>query len=85
MPKSKDRDFFVNARRVVEIAIGEQMNGTPLQDPNSGKDKKAIARGTIGGLRGGNARAMKLTPEVRRAIAIKAAKKRWLKPEADKD
>jgi hypothetical protein len=29
--KSKDRDFFVNARRVVEQAIGEQMDGMPLE------------------------------------------------------
>ena len=34
MPKrlSKDSDdFFVNARRVVEQAIGEKMDGTPLE------------------------------------------------------
>ena len=30
MPKARDRDFFVNARRVVEVAIDEQMDGEPL-------------------------------------------------------
>ena len=43
MPKSKDRDFFVNARRVVEQAIGEQMDGTPLKDPHAGKNKSAMS------------------------------------------
>jgi hypothetical protein len=42
MPKSKDRDFFVNARRVVELAIGEQMDGKPLPDPNAGKNPAAF-------------------------------------------
>ena len=49
----KDHDFFVNARRVVEQAIGEHMDGTPLKDANAGKDPKAIARGRKGGNRGG--------------------------------
>jgi IS1 family transposase len=26
MPKTKDRDFFVNARRIVEQAVGENMD-----------------------------------------------------------
>jgi hypothetical protein len=34
---NKDHDFFVNARRVVEQAIGEQMDGTPLVAPDAGK------------------------------------------------
>ena len=32
---STDRDFAVNAFRVVEQAIGEHMDGTPLEDPNA--------------------------------------------------
>jgi hypothetical protein len=72
MPKPKDRDFFANARRVVEQAIGEQMDGTPLEDPNAGKNPTAVAMGKLGG---GKARAKKLSPAERKEIAKKAALK----------
>ncbi len=74
---SKDRDFAVNAFRVVERAIGEHMDGTPLEDPNSGKNPAAVALGKLGGKKGGKARAKKLSPERRKAIAKKAAAARW--------
>jgi hypothetical protein len=79
MPRrsSKDRDFFVNARHVVEQAIGEHMDGTPLEDPNAGKNPAAVALGKLGGAKGGKARAEKLSPAKRKAIAKKAAKARW--------
>lgn len=79
MPRrsSKDRDFFAIARRVVEQAIGEQMDGTPLEDPNAGKNPAAVALGKLGGAKGGKARAAKLSPAKRKAIAKKAAKARW--------
>jgi hypothetical protein len=35
--------------------------------------------GRLGGLKGGHARAEKLTPEERKAIAKKAAETRWAK------
>ncbi len=81
MPRrsSKDRDFFVTARRVVEQAIGEHMDGTPLEDPNAGKNPAAVALGKLGGAKGGKARAKKLTSKQRSAIAKKAAKARWNK------
>ena len=37
------------------------------------------ARGRLGGLKGGKARAEKLEPAERRAIARKAARSRWSK------
>jgi len=74
---SKDHDFFVNARRVVEQAIGEQMDGSPLEDPNAGKNPAAVALGKLGGAKGGKARADKLSPAKRKAIAKKAAAARW--------
>ena len=67
----------MNARRVVEQAIGEHMDGTPLEDPNAGKNPAAVARGKKGGKAGGRARAKALTPEQRSQIASKAARKRW--------
>ena len=79
MPRrsSKDRDFAVNAFRVVEKAIGEHMDGTPLEDPDAGKNPAAVALGRLGGAKGGKARAAKLSPAKRKQIATKAARKRW--------
>ena len=75
---SKDRDFATVARRVVEKAIGEHLDGTPLEDdPNAGKNPAAVALGKLGGAKGGRARADKLSPARRKAIAKTAAEKRW--------
>jgi hypothetical protein len=81
MPRrsSKDRDFAVNAFRVVEQAIGEHMDGSPLIDPNTGKNLAAVALGKLGGAKGGKARAAKLSSRKKTAIARKAAKARWEK------
>ena len=77
---STGRDFAVNASRVAEKAIGEHMDGTPLEDPNAGKNQAAVALGRLGGKKGGKARAEKLSPARRKQIAKVAAKKRWGKP-----
>ena len=79
MPKrpTKDRDFTVVARRVVEQAIGEHLDGTPLEDPNAGKNPAALALSKLGASKGGKARAKKLTPSRRKKIAKNAARKRW--------
>ena len=53
------------------------MDGTPLEDPDAGKNKAAVALGRLGGMKGGRARAGKLSPEQRKAIASKAAAARW--------
>ena len=73
------RDFMQIAREVVERAIGEQMNGSPLESADSGKDAKAISRGHKGGIKGGKARASKLNSTERSAIARKGATARWRK------
>jgi len=77
--KPKDHDFATNARRVVEQAIGEKLTGEPLEDPNAGKNPAAVARGRLGGAKGGKARAKKLTPGQRTDIARIAAEARWKK------
>lgn len=41
------------------------------------KDPERVARGKLGGAKGGKLRAEKLTPERRREIARKAAAARW--------
>ena len=67
------------ARDVVEHAIGEQMDGSPLPPPpKDERNPHAVALGSIGGIKGGKARARKLTAARRKSIAKKAAKARWL-------
>ena len=43
------------------------------------KNPAAVALGRLGGLKGGKARAAKLSSKRRKSIAIKAAKSRWNK------
>jgi F420-0:gamma-glutamyl ligase-like protein len=73
----KDRDFTVIARGVVERAIGEHLDGTPFEPVVLHKSKDAMSRGRLGGLKGGKARAKKLSAARRRKIAKTAAKARW--------
>jgi len=76
--KGTKLDFTQVAAASVSQAIGENLfTGSPLVDPNEGKDPKAIERGRQGGLKGGRARAEELSPTRRKQIAKKAAKSRW--------
>jgi hypothetical protein len=43
------------------------------------KNAAAVALGRLGGLKGGKARARKLSAERRREIAVQAVKTRWAK------
>jgi hypothetical protein len=47
------------------------------EDTIAEKNPKAVARGRLGGQKGGVARAKKLTPDERTKIARRAAKARW--------
>jgi hypothetical protein len=69
----RDDDFATNALRVVEESIGGKL-ANPGERP---KSQRAVEAGRRGGLKGGKARANKLTTSQRREIARKAAKKRW--------
>ena len=70
--KKKEHDFAVNAFRVVQEATEEKE-----AEPTKKKTFDAKALGRKGGLKGGKARAEKLTPEQRSEIAKKAANARW--------
>jgi hypothetical protein len=67
------RDANQLAKSVVDIAIGESAS----LSINESKDPDAVALGRRGGLKGGRARAQKLTKEQRSEIARKAAAARW--------
>lgn len=75
--EGKPHDFTTVARRVVEQAIGEKLDGSPLDDKDKGKNPAAVALGKLGGAKGGAARAKALSRARRVAIARKAAESRW--------
>lgn len=75
--KGKKLDFTTNALSIVEQAIGERMDGSPLPTAEYHLKTAAQTRGRLGGLKGGKARAEKLTAKKRKSIALKAAKARW--------
>lgn len=75
MAKAKrPTDINQRAKSIVDIATGETEDTTPTND---GKNPAAVALGRLGGLKGGKARAAKLSVKRRKEIAKKAAKKRW--------
>jgi hypothetical protein len=71
----RPRDVNALAKRLVDEATGD---AEPF-DPDAGKDPAAVALGRKGGLKGGKARAAKLTPEQRSEAARRAAAARWSK------
>ena len=71
--KDRPRDVNQLAKLIADIATGEESNDQP--EPT--KNPAAVALGRLGGLKGGKARAISLTPEQRKEIAQKAAAKRW--------
>ncbi len=74
MAKKRDHDFNVKAFQIVQEATKEPEEPKPKA---GGKNPHAVALGRLGGLKGGKARAKKMTPEQRKEIARKAAQKRW--------
>jgi len=78
MAKKRYHDFAINAYHIVEKAT-EDKQPEVSHDKVEGKNPNAVALGRLGGLKGGKARAAKLTPEQRKEIAKKAAAKRWEK------
>ena len=65
--KKREHDFSVTAFRVVQEATGQSKK----------RNFDAVALGRLGGLKGGKARAEKLSPERRKEIAVKGARARW--------
>lgn len=78
--RKRPRDPNQLGKLIVDLATGEAEDKPPPPDSTApGKDPNAVALGRKGGLRGGNARAAKLTAEQRAEIARKAAASRWAK------
>jgi hypothetical protein len=70
-------DANKRAKAIVDIATGE-VEDVKKETMNEIK-AAAAALGRLGGLKGGKARAEKLSPKKRSDIAKKAAKARWRK------
>jgi hypothetical protein len=67
----RPRDLNQLAKSIVDEATGQ---AEPVEDA---RDPLAVELGRRGGLKGGKARAEKLTPARRSEIAREAANKRW--------
>ncbi len=66
------RDVNQRAKMTLNLFTGERES-----EPERVKDPAAVELGRRGGLKGGKARAAKLSPEQRSEIAKRAAEKRW--------
>jgi hypothetical protein len=71
--RPKNLDMNQLAKRILDEATGDEQK---IPAPAPKREIKAKA-GSIGGRRGGAARAATLTPEQRSEIAKKAAAARW--------
>ncbi len=82
--KQGPSDFAEAAFRVMQEATGEIPVSDPQEpNPDDGKDPAAVDLGRKGGLKGGKARADKMTPEERSTSAKRAAEARWSKKAGD--
>jgi hypothetical protein len=77
LPK-RPRDLNQWAKRMLDIATGAVDDREPTPE-EQGKDPAAVARGRLGGAKGGKARAAKLTAAERSEAAKKAVGRRWSK------
>jgi hypothetical protein len=66
-------DMNILAWEAIQQATGQM----PKPEEPPAKDVKAVTLGRLGGLKGGKARAEKLTADKRTEIAKKAAETRW--------
>jgi hypothetical protein len=72
----KSKDINKIAKSIVDSAITEEILKKAAQE---GKNPAAVLLGRLGGLKGGKARAEKLSNQQRSNIAKKAADARWHK------
>jgi hypothetical protein len=72
--KKSPTDINILALQIVAEATQE-----PAKEPIKEKNPAAVALGKLGGLKGGKARAEKLSAKKRKEIAQQAAKARWSK------
>jgi len=74
--RSKDENLL--AKSMIDSIIEETESGD-FNNPVKVKNPAAVALGRLGGAKGGDARAKKLSDERKKEIAQKAAEARWNK------
>lgn len=72
--RKRPRDPNQLAKLIVDLATGEAEDTSP---EDAGKNPAAVELGRKGGLKGGKARAAKMTAKERSESARKAAQARW--------
>lgn len=75
----RPRDANQLAKFVVDLSVGEADDSQEEDHHTKPKNQAAVELGRMGGLKGGKARANKLSPEKRSEIARKAVEARWSK------
>ncbi|MCK4462583.1 MAG: hypothetical protein KAW46_12310 [candidate division Zixibacteria bacterium] len=85
--KKKRPDVNELAADIVDQATNEEPEDDKTEEPevDDGKNPAAVALGRLGGLKGGKARAKKLTKKQRSEAARKAALARWKKHDDNSD
>lgn len=73
--RKRPRDPNQLGKLIVDIATGDVEDTAP----DEGKNPAAVELGRKGGLKGGKARAQKLSPKERSEAAKRAAQARWVK------
>jgi hypothetical protein len=73
----RPRDPVQLGKLIGDILTGQVEDRAPGRPEDSNKDQAAVALGRKGGLKGGRARADKMSAGQRAEIARKAAKARW--------
>ena len=80
----RPRDFSQAAKLVVDIASRQVEDREPTPE-EQGKDPAAVARGRLGGVKGGEARSASLDKNRRSEISRHAAKARWSRTKTSVD
>ena len=75
--KKRPADLNLLAASIVDDATNDNPSIIKSSEEKSTKNPHAVALGRLGGLKGGPARARKLSPQKRKEIARQAAKIRW--------
>lgn len=77
MPDRSGKHRPADLNRLAASIVDDATDEDKRVEPDDGKDPAAVSLGRRGGLKGGRARAEKLTAEERSAIARRAALVRW--------
>jgi hypothetical protein len=75
----KIKNTPVDLNKLAAFIVDQTTNEEPHPPEQPTKNPAAVALGRLGGLKGGNARAAKLSARKRKEIAKKAANTRWNK------